>query len=496
MSNPQYSTQSPEKSSVSYNSLTPSPGQFSIQTPTPKEGFRDPCQKRETFCQTSETAVRELRSKRKRTVQRLFSDPLNKRFRYNPKGKEWPVIGCGLDLQKGKPAVEIWHSSSVGSTHYKGLCTCKSVWTCPTCAAKIKERRRAQIEAVDKALIEKGYFRLFMTQTLSHHWGDKLGDVLSILLTAQAKMLTWRAYRDLKAKYGMDVFVRGLEPILGPNGPHPHCHSLLWYKSQNGELTGEEREALESELKGLWMKAIAKSGGEASWEHGLWLEKPRSSQAVKEYIQKLSDEKAISPDDLKQAERVESKFVGEGAEKGKWTIFQELVNGHTKRSSKGFTPWMLLDVIAGDSDSVKAFSERIPDAKENPIESAEDAFIEYANAMYGRQQLVWSGGYLAIAGIKSEELTDEQLIDQPEEGAELIYSIESHVWRLIRFYSLYDRLLWFALSAAEKGKLEAIPLWIDKAIKLMQLRAIDPDTGEVLEELPRDFDSLVWGQMN
>src|SRR5438552_1083589 len=42
--------------------------------------------------------------------------------------------------------VDVFYSPQHQSAHYGGLMVCGSVWVCPLCAAKISERRRAELE--------------------------------------------------------------------------------------------------------------------------------------------------------------------------------------------------------------------------------------------------------------------------------------------------------------------------------------------------------------
>ncbi len=56
------------------------------------------------------------------------------------------VAECLRAINPLAAGVQVLHSPLHQVAHYKSLIVCGSVWMCPLCAAKISERRRAELE--------------------------------------------------------------------------------------------------------------------------------------------------------------------------------------------------------------------------------------------------------------------------------------------------------------------------------------------------------------
>ena len=138
-----------------------------------------------------------------------------------------------LRVRQGSKQIQVHKSVQHGTASYSGLQTCGSVWVCPVCAAKIAERRRAEIIAAMAAHNAAGGCVNMLTLTAPHQRGDDLGE----LLVKQAKALNafWndRQVKAVLLEMGTVGQIRALEVTHGRksprnNGWHPHYHVLLF----------------------------------------------------------------------------------------------------------------------------------------------------------------------------------------------------------------------------------------------------------------------------
>ena len=90
-------------------------------------------------------------------VQRFMLQSVARRFL--PKSR---TDKCLRLRTKGKE-IQVWQSTEYKTASYAGLQTCGSVWACPVCAAKIAERRRAEVVAAMAAHMADGGGMLLLT---------------------------------------------------------------------------------------------------------------------------------------------------------------------------------------------------------------------------------------------------------------------------------------------------------------------------------------------
>ena len=122
-------------------------------------------------------------------VQRFILQSVARKFL--PKTR---TDNCHRVRQKAKD-VEVLKSVEHKTAFYAGLQTCGSVWACPVCAAKIAERRRAEIQAAMATHKAAGGCVNMLTLTCPHQRTDNLAD----LLAKQAKALN-RFWADRASK--------------------------------------------------------------------------------------------------------------------------------------------------------------------------------------------------------------------------------------------------------------------------------------------------------
>lgn len=266
--------------------------------------------------------------------------------------------------------------SPQNKAHYAGLRRCSSVWLCPVCAAKIAERRRAElVAAIAKAKV-MGLRVFLMTPTIPHGMGDDVGDILDKMMKAWRKVTTSRAGRKVHDELYVEGTIRSLETTDGKNGFHPHFHVVVFAKPTFADV----RDFQDAYLP-LWQDACVKAG-----------------------LPRPSNEHGLKVDDGSKAARYASK----------WGLEDEMTKGHTKTSKgdKGMTPWdMLRDVL------------------ETGSERSRSRFYIYANAFKGRRQLYWSNGLKAKLAV--DDFTDEQLAMMQEERAVEVAELTEKEWKAV-----------------------------------------------------------------
>ena len=299
--------------------------------------------------------------------------------------------------------VNVHLNPEFAAASYGGLVTCGSVWACPLCAAKVQERRRCEIEAAMNWNENTGGTALMVTLTFPHMQFDTLAD----LLTKQAQAFVYfrrtKAYARLVKSTGFRGLIRSLEVTHGMNGWHPHTHEL-WFV-----LPGVDQAKLRDDLMELWRASCVRSGLlDASSDHTAFERHSvdvRSQVGSADYLAKQDDSRS-------------------------WGLAAELAKSSSKAGrAKGVHPHHFLVRKARGDDA---------------------HYLEYVRAMKGKRQLFWSHGLKGIAGIN--DISDEELAEQTEEGSYLLALIPAGAWRFV----LGNDARCEVLDAAESGGLPAI----------------------------------------
>jgi len=281
---------------------------------------------------------------------------------------------CLRFRQSGKDA-EVWKSSEHGTAHYGGLVSCASVWACPVCAAKISERRKAEVFKAMEAHKANGGEVLLLTLTNPHTVGDDLQAMLAAQSVATKRLYSGRSARALWASIGCVGTIRAWEVTYGDNGWHPHFHILLFVRA------GLDLAALRADFYREWSNAcrLAK------------LPTPSEAHGVR-----LDD----------------GSKAGEYAAKGVWGLEHEMTKGHIKKAKKGRSPFDLLRSYLYDKDK-----------------QAGALFVHYAKAFHGKKQLQWSRGLKTLFSINDR--TDAETAAVIEDDAALLGRIEPEEWLLV-----------------------------------------------------------------
>jgi hypothetical protein len=282
---------------------------------------------------------------------------------------------CLRHVQKQRSSVDVFKSTGYDRAHYGGLQTCASVWACPVCAAKISERRRAELQALIAAHQAAGGFVLLVTRTVPHSRNDDLVELLDKIARAEASYKAHRDYKTLMQAFGLVGTVRAVEVTLGDaNGWHPHVHELVFLSVP--VVLAE----LEEDLFLIWRAAAGRAG----------LDLPNRAHG-------------LTVQDGSRAAKYASK----------WGLESELTQWHRKRGKvESRTPFDLLRAVSETGDGYAALR-----------------FREYAEAFHGRRQLVFSRGLKALYQIG--EVSDDELVQSQDEDAFLLGSLNLDEWRVV-----------------------------------------------------------------
>ena len=305
---------------------------------------------------------------------------------YDHAGRRYEQRVCKCYRVMVKAFVDLLYSPKVQRAHYGGLMTCGSVWMCPVCSAKITERRRLELESV-----KADELSCFMvTLTLQHDRDDRLKTVQSHLAEAWRKLRSGRWWQEFAAEFLIMGSVTGTEVTYGLEaGWHPHKHVLVWSQLERRKLdTMKIRERISERFEYI----LSKAGRYASPIHGVDVRK--GNDLIREYV---------------------AKFGHEPKEKG-WSLAAEITKAPAKIGLKfgdHYSPFQLLDLyLAGDMRAAQLFRE-------------------YALAMKGTKQLVWSRGTRDLLGL-DQELSDEELAAKQEQDViSLVQLIKKH-WIIVR----------------------------------------------------------------
>jgi hypothetical protein len=314
------------------------------------------------------------------------------------------VSKCGRVsvLDGSEVALKITTAESGVSAGYGGLSTCGSVWACPVCSAKIAARRTQEIESLLAWNAARNGSVALVTFTMRHHSGHRLKALRKALSVAWRHLTASRAWKETRKREGCDGYVRSIECTYGENGWHLHIHLLTLF---DGPVSQEMVSEWSDELYELWSAGLAKSGMEASREHGVDVRLGKGAlDGLGKYLAKLTFETA---------------------------------GGRFKKGRKGGrTPFELLD-----------------DAINTGLASDFDAWFEWEQASKGMRQITWSRGLKAAVGV--DETTDEEIAEEDQTG-ETVAMITPAGWKV---------LYWQAaelLTIMEQGGPQVAFAWMDR----------------------------------
>lgn len=275
-------------------------------------------------------------------------------------------------------SVPFSYSKKAQSARLHNLQTCKKLWVCPVCAARISERRRREMQAVMGAHKAAGGSVYLLTLTFPHGPADRLPEQLDKLRVAEKKFKGGRRWVQLVEEFGVLGTIRSLEATYGANGWHPHIHSLVF-------TTGKvDADAFADAFFARWVAACELAG----------LPTPSRAHGV----------------DVQDGEFA-SSYVS------KWGIENEMTKWHAKEGRNGsFTPFDLLRVALHTSSREARSTARL-------------LFSTYADAFKGRRQLVASPALLKRYEV--EMLSDEEAADEVADDEMIFGALSPEGWRLL-----------------------------------------------------------------
>lgn len=263
---------------------------------------------------------------------------------------------------------EVWYSPVSQRAHYKKLMVCGRVWTCPVCATKITEGRRIEANQAIKAWQASVFMATF---TLQHTRNDECKVITEKLNKAFRTLKSGRWWQDFVTRYQLAGSISSHELTVSTSaGWHPHKHVLFFSRLSPSNL---DTKKMQAELSERFAYIMAKDGGYVSAIYGVKVERAldaqsEGDQALKSYV-------------------------------AKWGLGEELTKGPVKSGKvenglMHLSPFQLLD-LAGQGDKW-----------------ASAMFREYAEAMKGKNQLVWSRGLRKLLKLQEVEKTDEELAEE------------------------------------------------------------------------------------
>jgi hypothetical protein len=303
---------------------------------------------------------------------------------------------------------------------------CGSLYSCPTCAARITEQRRIELTSAFDTHPE--YRPYLLTLTMRHKYGESLKRGIDDIQGAWEFMKSGRAWQAFKTRWYIVGTIRALEVTHGRNGWHPHFHILL---VSEGEWERHELDQMQAELEKLWLNALKHHG--RNGQDGV-AAKVTNSEGVKAYIAKYGTEES-------------------------WNAVSELTKSGVKhgRTNGQRTPFQILASTPHSHRDRKLWHE-------------------YHTTMKGRRQLIWSRGLRELLGVGKERPDEELAQEEPTEAPPMAVLSRTE-WRVVvkaRWRSLL-------LDAAEAGQ-AVLDTYL--AYVRSQVVKVDLQTGQIYYPSP------------
>jgi len=350
------------------------------------------------------------------------------------KGAEWRdqnrTCWCSRSMKRDTGTVSVYRNDDGSGTSLTGLNRCGNIWTCPVCAAKVAESRRAELSAALVAHLSNGGAAYLVTLTFPHEADHPIAELLERFTNARQRLQNSRTWKRVMEEAGRLGSVASLEVTISQeNGWHPHLHLLVFAEAngfQEGDPINDQGDLISPaiiELKHAWTNILLKTGlGDQQKLHHMLQHalNVRGGNQAAEYIAKYGRDE-------------------------RWGQSSEMTRHYAKQGSAGerdgllhFTPFQLL-TWAGNLD-----------------EWATRKFIEYSDAIEGKRAVTWSPGLKKSLGVNSD-LTDEEIAALDDVMPEQIHvgELEQEQYQaLFRHNRLPDFIRYVAQSATCQADLD------------------------------------------
>ena len=297
---------------------------------------------------------------------------------------------CFFNRVDKNDGVGVMFNKARKKANYSNIMRCANAWGCPVCAAIISEHRKCEVKDAMDWWKAQGGSVLLLTLTVPHYSHTDIKQLKKDLKKAYSKFFKGvRASKDMFAKWQIEHYISCFEITHGENGFHPHYHILLFipYAVGIGSHIG-----MEQDMYAVWKDCCTKSGlDEPSQKHGLHLQ---------------------AGDDA-------SNYVA------KWGLEHEMTKGHVKKGKKeSRTPFDILRSYDESGDEKEA-----------------NLFRLYYFAFKGTRQLNWSKGLKKLSSNGQEEKTDQEIVDDTDNVAEMLFKLDIEMWNAVRKQGKQGELL-------------------------------------------------------
>lgn len=273
--------------------------------------------------------------------------------------------------------------------NYTNVMRCANAWGCPVCAAIISEHRKCEVKEAMDWWKKQGGSVLLLTLTVPHYSDTDIKQLKKDLKRAYGKFFKGvRASKDMFERWQIKHYISCFEITHGINGFHPHYHVLLFVPYSLGK---QSLPGIKEDMYKVWKDCCLKVGlDEPSEKHGLDLQAGNEA----------------------------------GAYVAKWGLEHEMTKGHIKKGKENNrTPF---DILRSYTDF------------ENQADS--NLFKLYYFAFKGTRQLNWSKGLKKLVS-KAEEKTDQEIVDDTENVAEMLFKLDIEMWHAVRKQKKQGELL-------------------------------------------------------
>ena len=273
--------------------------------------------------------------------------------------------------------------------NYTNIMRCANAWGCPVCASIISEHRKCEVKDAMDWWKKQGGSVMLLTLTVPHYNTTDIKQLKKDLKKAYSKFFKGvRASKDMFERWQIKHYISCFEITHGKNGFHPHYHVLLFvpYSMAPNSIPG-----IKQDMYKVWKDCCEKAGLDTPTEkHGL---------------------------DLRGGDKADSYVA-------KWGLEHEMTKGHVKKGkADSRTPF---DILRSYSDS------------ENEADS--NLFKLYYFAFKGTRQLNWSKGLKKFVS-KAEEKTDQEIVDDTDNVAEMLFKLDIEMWHAVRKQKKQGELL-------------------------------------------------------